>query len=44
VNGTTKSSKLYPPFDVIWLDDPKAPGLKINIGPMIERGRALCEG
>jgi hypothetical protein len=44
VNGTAKSSKLYPPFDVIWLDDPKAPGLKINIGPMIERGRALCEG
>jgi hypothetical protein len=44
VNGTAKSANLWPPFDPIWLDDPKAPGLKINIGPMIERGRALCEG
>ncbi|OBK74825.1 hypothetical protein A5651_07935 [Mycobacterium sp. 1274761.0] len=44
LNGTAKSAKLWPPFDPIWADDPKAPGLKINVGPMIERGLALCKG
>jgi hypothetical protein len=42
LNGTAKSANLWPPFDPIWLDDPQVPGLKVNIGPMIERGRALC--
>ena len=42
LNGTAKSSKLYPPFDAIWRDDPNGAGLKINIGPMIDRGLALC--
>lgn len=44
LNGTAKSAKLWPPFDPIWRDDPDTPGLKIDIGPMIDRGRALCTG
>lgn len=27
----------------IWRDHPKLPGLKVNIGPLIERALALCE-
>ena len=42
LNGTAKSSKLYPPFDAIWRDDPNVAGLKVNIGPMLDRGLALC--
>ncbi|MBX7135035.1 MAG: YebY family protein [Fimbriimonadaceae bacterium] len=42
LNGAAKAAKLWPPFDPIWLDEPKAPGVKVNIGPMIERGLALC--
>jgi hypothetical protein len=38
LNGTAKASKLYPPFDAIWRDDPNVAGLKINIGPMLDRG------
>lgn len=26
----------------IWKSDPQAPELKINIGPLIDRGRSLC--
>jgi len=44
LNGTATSAELRPPFDLIWRDDPKAPGLKIDIGPMIERGLALLRG
>ena len=44
LNGTAKSANLWPPFDPIWRDDPNAPGLKINIDPMIARGLALCDG
>lgn len=43
LNGTAKASKLYPPFDAIWADDPNGAGLKVNIGPMIDRGVALCD-
>ncbi|WP_235683318.1 DUF2511 domain-containing protein [Mycolicibacterium fluoranthenivorans] len=42
LNGTAKSSGLYPPFDAIWADDSNADGLKVNIGPMIDHGLALC--
>lgn len=44
LNGTAKSAKLWPPFDPIWLDNPNTPGLKVDIGPMIQRGLALCGG
>ena len=44
LNGTAKDANLWPPFNPIWRDDPKAPGLKVNIGPMIDRGLALCQG
>ncbi len=44
LNGTAQDANLWPAFDPIWRDDPIAPGMKINIGPMIERGLALCEG
>lgn len=44
LNGTAKSANLWPPFDPIWLDNPNAPGLKVDIGPMIQRGLALCGG
>jgi hypothetical protein len=43
LNGTAKSTKLYPPFDSIWADDPNVAGLKVNIGPMLARGLALCK-
>ncbi|WP_441964698.1 DUF2511 domain-containing protein [Mycolicibacterium houstonense] len=44
LNGTAKSAKLWPPFDPIWLDNPNIAGLKVDIGPMINRGLALCAG
>lgn len=31
-------------IDPIWADDPDVPGLKVNIGPLIDRGLALCHG
>lgn len=42
VNGTA-SGQGYAEIEPIWLEDPAAAGLKINIGPIIERGLALCE-
>lgn len=30
------------PIDVIWLDDPDAPGKKKDLQPFIERGEQLC--
>lgn len=44
LNGTAKSANLWPDFDVIWRDDSNTPGMKVNIGPMLDRGLALCEG
>lgn len=41
LNGTAKS-RGFPEFDPIWLDDPQVEGLKTNVGPIIERGLALC--
>lgn len=31
-----------PPIDQIWAPNPKVPELKINIGPLIDRGLELC--
>jgi hypothetical protein len=43
LNGTAQDGG-YPPIDPIWLYEPgmKRYGLKINIGPLIDRGLALC--
>jgi len=43
VNGTaTAHYKYLPEIDEIWAPDPKVPGSKINISPVIERGLELC--
>lgn len=42
VNGTAKDHTDYPSAEAIWADDPKVDGLKINIGPVIDSGLALC--
>lgn len=46
VNGIAKGHAKkhgWRDVDEIWKKDPVAPGLKINIGPLISRGLALCE-
>jgi len=43
LNGAAKSAHQFPAFDPIWSDDPKTPGLKVSIVPMVLRGLALCE-
>lgn len=45
VNGTAKGhakSRGWLEIRPIWKDDPAIPGLKISIGPLIDRGLALC--
>lgn len=42
LNGTAKSKKLYADVAPIWLDDPRAAGLKISLGPLLDAGLALC--
>jgi hypothetical protein len=41
VNGLAKQNKWYRPIDEIWADNPDVPGLKKNIGKLIERGLSL---
>jgi hypothetical protein len=43
VNGVAKQKGLYQPLELIWLDDPKIKGAKINLGDVIERGLKLCK-
>lgn len=43
LNGAAKSQTDLPDFDVIWRDDPNTPGMKVDIGPMLDRGLALCK-
>jgi hypothetical protein len=43
VNGFAKDQDVGADIEEIWADDPTAPGLKKNIGPIIDRGLALCE-
>ena len=43
LNGAAKSAHQFPAFDPIWGDDPKTPGVKVSIVPMVLRGLALCE-
>lgn len=42
LNGTAKTHSPFPDIDPIWADDPDVAGLKIGIGPLIERGLARC--
>jgi Protein of unknown function (DUF2511) len=41
VNGTA-GGQGFAEIELIWRDDPDNPGLKVNIGPVIDRGLALC--
>ncbi|MCB9441125.1 MAG: DUF2511 domain-containing protein [Mycolicibacterium sp.] len=43
VNGTAKSTKQFEDLDAIWADDSTAPGLKVNIGPLLTKGLSLCD-
>jgi hypothetical protein len=44
VNGLARSVTDYPDIDAIWADNPISPGIKKDIGPLIDRGLALCLG
>lgn len=41
-NGTAKDHTDYPALNPIWANDPDVDGLKVNIGPIIAAGLALC--
>ena len=45
VNGAATGQKKYSDIKEIWADDPKYPdmNIKIDIGPIIEKGLKLCE-
>lgn len=43
VNGTAQAHTSYPEIDSIWAPDPNVDGLKVNIAPVIDAGRQLCE-
>lgn len=43
VNGMAESATDFPAIDPIWADDPTGAAPKKNIGPLIERGLALCD-
>jgi hypothetical protein len=40
VNGMASS---YEDINPIWADDPASPGLKKNIGPLINAGLEMCD-
>jgi len=42
LNGSAKAQLSLPDFDAIWRDDPAFPGIKVDIGPMLNRGLSLC--
>lgn len=41
VNGTALSR--YPRVDPIWRKEPGVPGMRVNIGEVLDRGLELCE-
>ncbi|MDA7086522.1 DUF2511 domain-containing protein [Pseudomonas sp. SA3-5] len=46
LNGTASSQAKrlgLDPLEAIWLDNPAIPGTKVSVGPLIERGLALCK-
>lgn len=42
VNGTARTQKTFPDIDPIWRDSPNGLGLKVSIGPIIDKGLSLC--
>ncbi|MBX8689178.1 DUF2511 domain-containing protein [Mycobacterium sp. 20091114027_K0903767] len=42
LNGAAKSQG-FDDFTPIWRENPSFPGLKVDIGPMIQKGLSLCE-
>ncbi len=45
LNGpaTSKAGQLgLEPLEQVWLDNPTIPGTKVNVGPVIQEGLALC--
>jgi Protein of unknown function (DUF2511) len=44
LNGTAGGEHNYRDVHPIWRKDPAIPGLRINIGPMINLGLRLCSG
>lgn len=42
VNGSAERGGMQS-IDAIWLDDPKLPGAKIRIDPILNAGLALCD-
>ena len=43
VNGFAKELEAGADIEEIWANNPAIPGTKKNIGPIIDRGLALCE-
>lgn len=43
INGTAKGTKQYADVAPIWLDNPKAAGLKVSLQPILDLGLALCK-
>lgn len=42
VNGLAKGTHRFADLDEIWRADPSFPAIKVNIGPLLDRGLALC--
>jgi hypothetical protein len=42
LNGVAKASGRYLPLEDVWRNNPNIPGLKVNIGPMIQRALTQC--
>lgn len=42
LNGTAAATGFNKPLDPIWADDPRSPGLKMSIAPLIADAQKLC--
>ena len=43
INGTAKNlHPEWPDIEAIWAFRPDSPGIRMDIGPLLERGRKLC--
>jgi len=42
LNGSARADALNKPIDLIWADDPHAPGLKMSLAPLIADAEKLC--
>jgi hypothetical protein len=42
LNGTAKTHTEFADLEPIWAKDPAVAGLKVSVGPLIDRARALC--